>query len=74
MAIADISDEKQSRFMPQFGIRIISPNNLVKYSPTDILVFPWNIEEEISLELRKILADDVKLWSAIPVLHELTFR
>ena len=74
MAIADISDEKQSRFMPPFGIRIISPNNLVKYSPTDILVFPWNIEEEISLELRKILADDVKLWSAIPVLHELTFR
>ena len=60
--------------MPPFGIRIISPNDLVKDSPTDILIFPWNIEEEISLELRKILAGDVKLWSAIPVLHELTFR
>lgn len=73
IAIADASDEKQSRFMPPLGIRIISPNDLVKGSPTDVLIFPWNIKEEISLELRKILDDNVKLWSAIPILHELTF-
>ena len=73
IAIADVSDEKQSRFMPPLGIRIVSPNDLVKDSPTDVLIFPWNIKEEISLELRKILDDDVKLWSAIPIIHELTF-
>jgi len=73
IAIADVSDEKQSRFMPPLGIRIISLNDLVKDSPTDVLIFPWNIKEEISRELRKILNCDVKLWSAIPVLQELTF-
>ena len=73
IAIADASDEKQSRFMPPLGIRIISPSDLVKDSPTDVLIFPWNIKEEISLELRKILDDNVKLWSAIPILHEVTF-
>jgi len=72
IAIADASDEKQSRFMPPFGIKIISPSDLVKGRPTDILIFPWNIEEEISLELKRILDHDVKLWSAIPVIHKVT--
>ena len=73
VAIADVSYEKQSRFMPPFGIRIISPSDLVKGNPTDVLIFPWNIEEEISRELKKVLDDEVKLWSAIPVLHEVTY-
>ena len=65
-AIADISLEKQERFMPPHGIRIISPQELLSESPTDILIFPWNIRSEIASYLRDSLGDEVQLWCAIP--------
>jgi hypothetical protein len=65
-AIADISLEKQERFMPPHGIRIISPQELSSEGPTDILIFPWNIKSEIASYLRDSLGDEVKLWCAIP--------
>ena len=71
IAIADISSEKQSRYMPSFGIRIISPEELKKSNPTDIVIFPWNIADEISAELKQILQSGVRFWCAIPSLHEL---
>lgn len=71
IAIADISSEKQSRYMPSFGIRIISPEELKKSNPTDIVIFPWNIADEISAELKQLLESGVRFWCAIPSLHEL---
>jgi len=71
IAIADISSEKQSRYMPSFGVRIISPEELKKSNPTDIVIFPWNIADEISAELKQILQSGVRFWCAIPSLHEL---
>ena len=65
-AIADISLEKQERFMPPHGIRIISPQELLSENPTDILIFPWNIRSEIASYLRDSLGDEVQLWCAIP--------
>jgi hypothetical protein len=70
LAIADVSNEKQDRFMPPNGIRIISPAELYKANPSDIVIFPWNIEIEICKELRKYLNNEVKFWSAIPFMHE----
>ena len=70
LAIADISNEKQNRFMPPNGMRIISPEELFKANPSDIVIFPWNIEIEIYKELRKHFNSQVRFWSAIPFLHE----
>ena len=71
LAIADISLEKQKRFMPPDGIKIISPEELFTEMPTDIVIFPWNIENEIAAYLRFNLDRDVRLWSVIPGMHEI---
>jgi len=70
-AIADLSLEKQGRFMPPHGIRIISPDELVFENPTDVVIFPWNIKFEIARQLRMRLGFEVRLWCAIPEMHEI---
>ena len=71
LAIADISVEKQERFMPPHGIKIISPQKLLEEKPTDVVIFPWNIKAEIASSLRSNLGDEVRLWCAIPEMHEI---
>jgi hypothetical protein len=71
MAIADLSLEKQKRFMPPHGIRIISPQELFSAKPTDIVIFPWNIKSEIAAYLRANLGDSVRLWCAIPEMRQI---
>lgn len=70
LAIADVSLEKQKRFMPPHGIKIISPQEMFSQSPTDIVIFPWNIKSEIASYLRSKLDNDVRLWCAIPDMRE----
>jgi hypothetical protein len=71
VAIADVSLEKQGRFMPPCGIEIISPDELFSKSPTDVVIFPWNIKSEIAAFLRSNLNRDARLWCAIPEMHEI---
>jgi len=70
LGIADLSLEKQHRFMPPIGIMIISPEKLASLNPTDIVIFPWNIKSEIASQLRSQLGNRVRIWCAIPNLHE----
>ena len=70
-AIADLSLEKQKRFMPPHGIRIISPQELFLEKPTDVIIFPWNIKSEIANFLRTNLGNQVRLWCAIPEMHQI---
>jgi hypothetical protein len=72
LAIADISLEKQKRFMPPHGIKIISPQELLQENPTDIVIFPWNIKSEIASYLKNALGDDVRLWCAIPNMNQVS--
>ncbi len=72
LAIADVSLEKQKRFMPPYGIKIISPQELSHEKPTDIVIFPWNIKSEIATYLKNVLGDDVRLWCAIPNMNQVS--
>jgi hypothetical protein len=74
LAIADLSHEKQKRFMPPHGIRIISPEDLFIEGPTDIIIFPWNLKGEIADFLRSNLGTSVRLWCAIPEMHEINLK
>ena len=73
-AIADVSLEKQNRFMPPHGIKIISLIELVSKEPTDIIIFPWNIKKEIAANLRQVLSPKTRLWCAIPFMHEVEIK
>lgn len=70
LGIADLSSEKQNRFLPPVQIEIISPDELVVAKPTDVLIFPWNIKLEIASQLRMRLDPQVRFWCAIPKMHE----
>ena len=74
IAIADLSSEKQKRFMPPHGIKIISPEELFAENPTDVVIFPWNIQEEIAQYLASNLEDKVRLWSVIPEMNQVNSR
>lgn len=69
MAIADVSPEKQGRFMPANGIKVISPEELLNENPTDIVIFPWNIKLEIAAYLGSSVGKEVSLWCVVPELH-----
>ena len=69
-AIADVSLEKQNRFMPPHGIKIIALTELVSKEPTDVVIFPWNIKMEIARNLSQVLSPKTRLWCAIPFMHE----
>ena len=71
-AIADASIEKQDRFMPPHGIKIISPQQLFTERPTDVVIFPWNIKSEIANYLRTNLGEGVRLWCAIPEMRQVS--
>lgn len=68
-AIIDGSHEKQGRFMPTEGIPIISPEVLYLQEPTDILIFPWNIQVELIEKITASLQSKPRLWIAIPSLQ-----
>jgi hypothetical protein len=71
LAIADVSSEKQERFMPPNGTKIVSPQDLFSADPTDVVIFPWNIKTEIATYLRQNMGENVRLWCAIPTMHEI---
>lgn len=52
-AVADDMFEKQGGFIPGLNIPIISREELVKNSPDEIVVFSWNIYDELSTKLKE---------------------
>jgi len=69
-AIADASPEKQGRYLPPHSIKIISQADLIRSQPTDVVIFPWNIIDEITKTLVPILPPETKYWRVIPSLEQ----
>lgn len=69
--IADKSSEKQGRFMPSYSIPIVDVQEIVAYDPTDILIFPWNIANEIKAALA-ISNPKACYWIAIPEMSKVS--
>lgn len=71
-AIADGSHEKQGRYMPVQGIPIISPEAMFEMVPTDVVIFPWNIKDELVTMIKRESKTDVRVWQAIPTLEQVS--
>lgn len=69
--IADQSNEKVGRFMPINGIPIVSPNTITQIQPTDIIIFPWNIAEEIVEVIDSLNCSQTRIWKLIPEIERL---
>ena len=61
--IADKAVSKQGKFTPGSHIPIVSPETLKKHDCDTVLVFPWNIIDELKEEL-----EGFKLLTAVPKL------
>lgn len=68
--IVDESPEKSGRFMPQVGIPIVSKNYLTQCSIKHIVIFPWNLADEIVRKIEVSLPDGVQTWRVIPELRK----
>lgn len=64
MGVADKARSKQGKYLPGSHIPVVSPEQLELQSPDYILLFPWNLREEISRQL-----PCYSFVTAIPDLH-----
>lgn len=66
--VFDASPHKQGKFLPGSRIPVLSPNKIKEYKPDYIIIFPWNLKEEISHQLSFTKEFGTKLVVAIPEL------
>ena len=55
--------------MPVQGIPIISPGKMYEMNPTDIIIFPWNIKNELIPLIKMQSGGDIRIWQVIPTLE-----
>jgi 2-polyprenyl-3-methyl-5-hydroxy-6-metoxy-1,4-benzoquinol methylase len=64
--VADANPYKQNKFLPGSHIRIVSESLIQQEKPDYIVIFPWNIKEEITQQLDYIRNWGGKFVVAIP--------
>lgn len=67
--VADLSPHKQHRYLPGSHIPIISPENIKDIKPDYLLIFPWNLKDEIMAQNIFIREWDGKFVTVIPKLE-----
>jgi hypothetical protein len=53
LSVADDMFEKQGRFVPGLNTPITNLEEMLKQNPTDIIVFSWNIYDELVIKARQ---------------------
>jgi hypothetical protein len=68
--VVDASIEKQGKFLPGSQVPVVAPESLNSINPSDILILPWNISEEISKKIKE-LAPNARIWVAQPKIKQI---
>jgi hypothetical protein len=55
--VADRNPHKQRKLLPGTHIPVVSPEELMQSRPNYVLILPWNLRDEIRLQL-----DGIKAW------------
>jgi len=67
--VVDRSPHKQSKFMPGSRIPIVSEDRVSIDNPDFIVIFPWNIKDEIMEQLSYLTKNGTKFVVAVPNLQ-----
>jgi len=67
--VVDASPYKQNKCLPGSRIPVFSPDRLYEVIPDYIVIFPWNLKDEISYQLRSFREYGSKFVVAIPELE-----
>ena len=70
VCVADRSQAKQGRLIPGSHLPVVTPEELEKIRPDDVVILPWNIADEIAAELQPLRAAGCRFWVAVPELRE----
>jgi SAM-dependent methyltransferase len=66
--VMDASPHKQNKLLPGSRIPVFHPEKIVETKPDYVIIFPWNLKEEISEQLSFIKSWGGKFVVAIPEL------
>ncbi len=67
--VADLSPHKQGRFLPGSHIPVVSPEQIGLEKPDVIVIFPWNLRDEIIEQLVHARSWGARFVTAIPELQ-----
>ena len=68
-AIADRNVLKIGKFIPGTDIPIVDPDQLAAFNPDIIIIFSWNIKDEIYKQLSGVFGDGVRYLTLIPTIE-----
>lgn len=71
-ATFDAAPSKQGKFLPGSHIPILEPSLIPAVNPDVVVVFAWNIAQEIVGALDGLLAREAEIWVAVPELRRLS--
>ncbi|QFT91353.1 hypothetical protein FIU86_00740 [Roseovarius sp. THAF9] len=66
--VCDAATAKQGKYMPGSHIPILPPEALDKRRPDYILILPWNIAEEVKMQLSHLAAKGSRFVTMVPEL------
>ena len=67
--VADASPHKQARYLPGSHIPVVAPSHIDEAKPDFIVIFPWNLRDEIAGQLGHAREWGAKFVTAIPELQ-----
>jgi hypothetical protein len=67
--VADASPHKQGRFLPGSHIPVVAPDRIDAERPDFIIIFPWNLRDEIIEQLGHARSWGAQFVTAIPELE-----
>lgn len=66
--VCDAASAKQGKFMPGSHIPIFTPQAIQSCRPDYVLILPWNIAEEVVIQLESIREYGGKFVTAVPTI------
>ena len=70
--VADRNPHKQGKLLPGTHIPVVSPDELLRAKPDFVLILPWNLKDEIRVQLREIAAWGGKFVTPVPLVQILS--
>lgn len=67
--VSDGASSKQGKFLPGSHIPVFSPAAIDSEKPDTIVIFPWNIADEVKAQLAHAKTWNAKFVTAVPELH-----
>jgi hypothetical protein len=67
--VVDRSPHKQGKYMPGSRIQIVSEDQLKVETPDYVVIFPWNLSDEIADQLKYLSSNGTEFVIAVPHLE-----